>query len=246
MQRSARLFLKRLLSVFLGLFSVPTIGYACYLIWCWIRIHTSDVYYADYWYATTALVFLGLGFLSLSAGLYAVWRRSFYGLLFVVPVFIGLAAMVTIPDVLPHGYSSIADTNYLSDVTAFFRVWYESQHQFPANESEFKEALRKGPEAWQYRVGPAPTSRYKQRGDSVPYQIVIVTNALGPRVTDVSQRPAVIYYCVSGDLQEFWVTMTSLQSDVASTAHISHVAGLPDEPLELVHAAGRNYPVEQR
>jgi hypothetical protein len=190
MQRSARLFLKGLLSVFLGLFSVPTIGYACYLIWCWIRIHTSDVYYADYWYATTALVFLGLGFLSLWAGLYAVWRRSLYGLLFVIPVFVGLAAMVTIPNLPPHGFSLMADTNYLSDVTAFFRVWYEDQHKFPANESEFREALRKGPEAWQYRVGPAPTSRYMQRDDSLPYEIVVVTNALGPRSQMFRNGPA--------------------------------------------------------
>ncbi len=246
MQRPVRQFLKGLLSVFLALFSLPTIGYGCYLIWCWVRIHTSSVYYADYWYASTGLALLALGFLTLWAGLYGVWRRSFYGLLLVVPVFVGLAAMVTIPNLPPHGFSLIADTNYLSDVSAFFRVWYEGQHRFPANESEFREALRKGPEAWQYSVGPAPVSRYKQRGDSLPYEIVVVTNAVGPRVTDISQRPGVIYYCVSGDLQEFWVTMTSLQSDFASTAHIRRLAGLPDEPLELVHAVGRNYPVKQR
>jgi hypothetical protein len=154
--------------------------------------------------------------------------------------------MVYIPNLLPHGFSSIADTNYLSDINAFFRVWYEDRHRFPASESEFREALREGPAAWQYRVGPAPASRYKQRGDSLSYEIVVTTNANGPRVTDVSQRPGVIYYCVSSDLQEFWVSMTSLQSDVASAAYIRHIADLPDEPLELVHAAGRDYTVKKQ
>jgi hypothetical protein len=150
-----------------------------------------------------------------------------------------------IPNLFPHGFSSIADTNYLSDVNSFFRVWYENNHRFPANESEFREAMATGPEAWQGRVGPAPTSRYKQRGDSLPYEIVVVTNANGPRLTEVSQRPGVIYYCVSSDLQEFWVSMTSLQADVASTAQIRHIADLPFEPLELIHAAGHDYPVKK-
>lgn len=246
MHQSSRLLLKGLFSVFLGLFSIPTIGSGGYLFWCWIRIHTSSVYYAEYWYAGTALAFLGFGFISLWATLYGVWRRSFKGFLFAVPILTGLAAMVNIPNLPPHAFSSIADTNYLSDVHAFFRVWYEDHHRFPANESEFRQALWEGPAEWQYRVVPAPASRYKQLGHSLSYEIVVATNAHGPRVTDVSQRPGVIYYSVSGDLQEFWVTMTSLQSDVASAASIRHIADLPFEPLELVHAAGRDYSVKKQ
>jgi hypothetical protein len=244
--RLVRLFLLGLFSTFLALFSVPTIGYGAYLFWCWLRIHTSSDYYADYWYAATALAFLGVGVLSLWATLHGVWRRSFKGLLFAIPIVTGLVAMVMIPNLLPHGFSGIADTNYLSDVNSFFRVWYEEHHRFPANETEFKEALRAGPAAWQWRVEPAPTSRYRQCGDSLPYEIVVADNATGPRVTDVSQRPGVVYYCVSSDLQEFWVTMTSLRSDVASTADLRHIADLADEPLEIVHAAGRDYPATKQ
>jgi hypothetical protein len=65
-------------------------------------------------------------------------------------------------------------------------------------------------------------------------------------MTGLSQRPGVVYYCVSKDLQEFWVTMTGLQSDVAPTAYIARVAGLTDEKVRLVHAAGRDYPVRDR
>jgi hypothetical protein len=244
MHPSARPVSKVLLSVLLGLFSVPMLGYGGYLFFCWFRIHTSNVYYADYPYATAALAWFGVGLLSLWATLHGVWRRSFYGFLSVIPVFLGLAAMIYIPNLVPRGFSMEADTNYRSDVNSFFRVWYENNHRFPASEAEFRDALRKGPEAWQHRVGPAPASRYRQQGNPLPYEVVVVTNANAPRLTDVSQRPGVIYYCVSKDLQEFWVTMTVLQSDVASTAYINRIAGLPEE-FWLIHAAGRDYPVRK-
>lgn len=199
---------------------------------------------ADYPYLSAALAFLGLGALSFWTTFYAVWRRSFYGLFFVVPVFVGLATMVLVPNLVPLGFSSVADTNYLSSVTAFFRIWYEEHHRFPANEKEFREALREGPAAWQYRVEGAPTSKYAQRGNFLPYEIVVTPDASGPRVTAVSERPGVIYYSVSSDLQEFWATMTSLQSDVSSAAVIRHIAGIPEEPLELVHSNGREYPIK--
>jgi hypothetical protein len=150
MQLSARTVLRVLLSVLFGLFSVPMLGYGSYLVVCWFRIHTSDVYCADYPYATAALVWSAVGLLSLWATLHGVWRRSFYGFLLVAPVLLGLAAMVSIPDLLPRGVSMMADTNYLSDVNSFFRVWYENNHRFPASEAESRDALRKGPEAWQY------------------------------------------------------------------------------------------------
>lgn len=153
--------------------------------------------------------------------------------------------MELIPDLFPHGFSGIADTNYLSDVNSFFRVWYEENHRFPANESEFREAMRKGPATWQYRIPPVPTSRYRRGSDSLPYEVIVVNDANGPRLADVSERPGVIYYCVAGDLQEFWVTMTSLPTDVAHAASIRHVADLASEPVELVHAAGRDYPVKK-
>jgi len=243
MQQSVRIAMKVLASALLGLFAVPMLGYGGYLFVCWFRIHTSNVYYADYPYATSALIWFGVALLSLWASLYGVWRRSFYGILFVLPVFLGLVAMVNIPDLLPRMFSMSADSNYLSDVNSFLRVWYENNHRFPANETEFRDALKKGPVAWQFRVRPAHESKYKQRGNPLPYEIVVVNDANGPRLANISQRPGVIYYSVSSDLQEFWVTMTGLQSDTATTASIARVAGLPDEDIRLVHAAGHDYPV---
>ncbi|MGB9074152.1 MAG: hypothetical protein WCC22_16055 [Terriglobales bacterium] len=246
MRKSARIYAKATLFIMSGLFSVPTLGYGGYLLACWIRIHTSNIYYADYWYATIGLAFVAVGLLSLCAALYGASRRSFYGLLFVAPVFLGLSAMINIPELLPHAYSSIADSNYLSGVRAFLEDWYENNHRFPTNESEFQEALRKGPAAWQYRVDPVPASRYMQRGSQLPYQIVVVTNANAPKTADVSRRPGVVYYCVSSDLQEFWVTMTRLQSDLAVAASLKPFADRPEEEYWVVHAAGHDYPARKQ
>jgi len=246
MRKSARIYAKTTLFIMSGLFSVPMLGYGGYLLVCWTRIHTSNIYYADYWYTTIGLAFVAVGLLSLWAALYGASHRSFYGLLFAAPVFLGLAAMINIPELLPHVYSSIADVNYLSDVNSFFRVWYEDNHRFPANESEFQEALRKGPAAWQYRVGPVPESRYMQRGNHLPCQIVVITNANGPRTADFSQRPGVVYYCVSSDLQEFWVTMTRLQSDLAVAASLKPFGDRPEEEYWVVHSAGHDYPARKQ
>lgn len=236
--------LRGLTSLFLGLFSIPSLGYGVYLAWCWVRVHTSDIYYADYGYARAALAFLGFGLIGLWATFYGVWRRSFYGVLLVVPILIGITVMVAIPNVLPRGYSCMADSNYFSDVNAFLRVWYETHHRFPADVSEFGDAKAQGPAAWQYRVGPVPESKYKERSTSLPYQIVVVASADGPRLTDISQRPGVIYYCVSKDFQEFWLTISALQSDVQPMAQIGRVACLPNEQIQLLHRQGRDYPVQ--
>jgi hypothetical protein len=152
--------------------------------------------------------------------------------------------MEIIPNAQPRQNSAMADGNYLSDVGSYFRVWYKDNHRFPANEAEFRDALWKGPAAWQYLVEPAPRSEYKQRGKTLPYEIVVATDAIAPRITNVSQRPGVIYYCVSGDLQQFWVTMTGLESDVAPIAHVGRIAGLSDLEIMVAHGSGRDYPVK--
>jgi hypothetical protein len=78
----------------------------------------------------------------------------------------------------------------------------------------------------------------------VPYQIVVMNDANSPRSTNVSQRRGVIYYCVSKGLKDFWVTMTGLRSDVASTAYLRQ-AVLPQEEIQVVHASGHDDPVRK-
>jgi hypothetical protein len=50
----------------------------------------------------------------------------------------------------------------------------------------------------------------------------------------------VIYYCVSGDQQEFWVTMTALRYDSSPTANLKMTLEIP-EKVWVVGAAGKDY-----
>jgi len=76
MRASVRTAGKGLLSMFLGVFSLPMLGYGGYLSVCWVRIHTSDIYYTDYPYATVALVWFAVGSLNFYITLRAIWRLT--------------------------------------------------------------------------------------------------------------------------------------------------------------------------
>jgi hypothetical protein len=243
MNRADRIGVKVAVTAVFGLFCVPQLIFGGYLIICWFRIQSGDVYYVDYPYLLAGLIFVGVGVLCIVSTLYGAWRRSFYGFLFCVPMAFGLIAMVAIPDEIPHSVRSIDDVNYLSSVNSFFRVWYVANRRFPANEAEFKKALAKGPAAWQYRIkAPSSESPYFRSGRRLPYEIVVVANASGPQVSNASDRPAVIYYCVSGDQQEFWVTTTSLRNDISRTASLRMTLDIP-EKVWVVGAAGKDYPL---
>jgi hypothetical protein len=132
MNRSGRIAIGVVLTTFFGLFSLPQLIFGLYLFGCWFRIHTAAVYYVEYPYLLAALIWVGVGAMSVASVLYGAWRRSFYGLLFCFPLLLGVASMVLIPDAYPHdARSGIADFNYLSSVKSFLRVWYEVHRSFP-------------------------------------------------------------------------------------------------------------------
>lgn len=219
--------IRAVLSVFVGLASLPYLIFGIYLLACWIRTHISPVYYVDFPYLGIGLGCLGVGLICLGLTLFSAFRRSFYGLLYIIPTLLGLYAMVTIPNVLPRLWGLTADTNYLGHVGSSFRVWYEAHCAFPADESDFARAMAEGPAVLRHSPPSVPQSQYKREGRRLPYQVVVLPNATGPRVDNLSERPGVIYYCISSDLQKFWVTMTSLDTDVAASATIK--GGFPDK-----------------
>jgi hypothetical protein len=228
MPGSAKTTGKVLVTVLLGVFSFPMLGYGTYLFTCWIRVHTSSLYYVDYPYLSVSLVWLSIGLANAWVTFYGVWRRSFHGFFCAVPVIVGLLVAEIIPNHGPRVSSLGADVSYLSGIHPSLDAWYASNHRFPSSEAEFKEAFPS-----------APVSQYEQNGDRLPYEFVVATGADGPRTANTSPRPAVIYYCVSTDQREFWVTMTRLQSDVAATAHVEIDPGLPRE-FWVYHGVGRD------
>lgn len=248
MNSSGRSYGLRVLhSALLGVFCLPTLIYGGYLLYCWIKVHTSDVYYTNYWYGTAALIFLSAGAISLAATWFATWRRSFYGMLVAVPIILGLAAMVEIPNTGPRANSMIADSNYVSMLRFSLQDWYENKEEFPANEDEFRDAMAKGAIEWKATSKEnAPTSAYLRKGEVVPYDVTVEKNARGPRVSNVSQRPGTVHYCVSQDLQEYWLTMTELQGDFGKAASVKRMGGQPHDEVLILHASGKDYSAEKR
>lgn len=220
------------------------IGFATYMLVCWVRIHSSNVYYGDCSFVEAGLVWTGIGLLSFGITWYGAWRRSFYGFLFTIPVFLGLVSTHIIPNLTPRTTTLVADFRFIEKVTNSLREGYEKNERFPAGDSEFFEALAGRTGTKQYSAGPAVRSKYKQHGSSLQYEVVVVANAHGPRVGDVSERPGVIYYSVSSDLQEFWITMTGLETDLGSMASLRQLTWW--ENKSWIHRAGSDYSVKKR
>jgi len=243
MRNRAHKVVNPILGVVAGLLSLPALIFGSYLLVCWVRIHTADVFYVDYPYLLAASVLTGIGGISVFSSIYGIIRRSYYGLFFIVPIALGLATMVYIPDGFPHTQRSMMDdTNYLSTTGSFLRVWYESHSRFPKDQTELLNALRTGPAAWQFRVSTPPVqSDYAKKGARLPYQIVILNDASKPKLTDLSTEPGVIYYSVTSDLQQYWVTMTGLRQEVAPAASLKTVADLPQDRPWIVTGAGKDY-----
>ncbi len=87
----------------------------------------------------------GIGVIGILCSIYGLLRRSYYGLLFGVPIMLGLAIMVYIPDGFPHTQRSMMDdTNYLSTTGSFLRVWYETHRRFPKIGQNFSMLSRMG------------------------------------------------------------------------------------------------------
>jgi hypothetical protein len=237
MNRTVSISLKVALSAVLGLLSLPTVFFGAYFLWCWVRVHTSNVYYARAAYERVGILFLAFGLLSVWATLYAIWKRKL--LLIVVPVFVCWTTAQIISEGTPQEFSRSNDRMCLAAVDSSLRAWYENHQRFPTDEQEFREAVDKGLVSL-YGAG-WPESRYAQRGNSLPYKIVVNAGATSPHM-DASGRPGVIYYCISDDLQEYWVTMTTLQRAVSTSASLLETFG-PPQVAWIVHARGPDYPI---
>jgi hypothetical protein len=236
---------RMILAVVFVFFSLPPLVFGLHLLSCWFRIHTANLYYVDYPYARVAFIWIGLGASCVLLTLYGAWRTSVCGLLFSFPLIFGLACMELIPNCKPHlARSMVADMNFLWHVKSFCRGWYMANHNFPASDNELREAVSRVPATWQAGIELfSAESYYARRGKRLAYDIIVISNASGPHMTELSDRPGVIYYCVSSDLQKVWITMTALHDDVADHADLKRAGDQPDKKVWVVEAVGTDYPM---
>ena len=194
-------------------FCLPLFAFGgAFLNYWWLSIHGNN-YYFKFPYLQIALIYFVAGLVAASSALYGGIYRSFHGLLLLPPLVLFLAGAVQFPNILPLE-GMMNDSDYINAVVSACGEWAAIHNQFPANDTEMQEALR----PMTRESGKIPYhglhspfgSQYSQRGERVPYQVVVENSTTGPHVTHVSERPGMLYYSVSPDFREYWVTMTVL------------------------------------
>jgi hypothetical protein len=187
-----------LLTLFFGLFSLPFLGFASWLIYRWISFHLGKQPFLDYPYSYIGSAGLVLGVLSLLCVLYGAWRRSYWGVLFALPVIAGLWAMVAIPNIVPYDFATVS---HLGHITSNIDLYRRQHGRFPRDEHELREAATS--------VLEEPSDFVKQ-GKRLNYQIVVISGASGPWTSHPGGVPGVVFYAVTEDGQTVWPTVSDL------------------------------------
>jgi len=214
------------ISLLLLFFCLPLFMFGASYLNMWIMSKGGDLYSFYYPYLQMASIYFAAALVAVGAMLYRL-RCNFPGLL-IVPVVLCLCGAIFFPNLQPHG---INDSNYMTTVTFDCDEWAGAHHRYPANDLEMQEALRSttrkddvlrnGGLRW------PEESQYRYQGQVLPYQVVVENQKKGPHVTNVHGRPGVVYYAVSPDFKEYWLTMSVLSSSTPGFANLLTENGQP-------------------
>jgi hypothetical protein len=170
--------------------------YGGWLLKLWITIQVQRCVYLEYSYLTVGMVFMSLGVVSVLCVLYAARRRGYWSALFAVPVIAGLWTMAVIPNIVPYDTRS---ANYIQTVMRELDAFSAEHGGFPDRETALPAYFLNEP------------SPYSQNGRQLPFRTVLLPNATGPFLDNPGADPGVIFYAVSADRQEAWLTRTELR-----------------------------------
>ncbi len=170
--------------------------YGGWLLKLWITIQLQQSVYLGYSYLTVGAVFMSLGVVSLLCALYAARRRGYWSALFAVPVIAGLWTMAAVPNMVPYDTKS---AYHIQNMVRELQTHSSEHGRFPDRETALPAD------------SPRELSPYYQRGRQLPFRIVWVPNAVGPFLNGPGPYPGVIFFAVSADQQDVWLTGTELR-----------------------------------
>jgi hypothetical protein len=179
---------------------------------------TTDRFYIECHSLRPGIAFALIGLLSLASCVRWIMRRK-SGELVLTASLACLCCINLIGGTYrpPHYNAESKSRDYLFEIGHRSEHWYDSHGTFPASEVELRQSLRQASD--ENSSNPVlPNSAYSRNNQRLGYELVVVNGATGPRTDGLSERPAVIYYCVSSDRQRFWATITVLPADFARTA----------------------------
>jgi hypothetical protein len=206
-------------SVLCGIFSVPPLLFGGWLVLLWIVTKLYSCVYLDYPYLLVGTAFMTLGTLALLCAKYGAFRRRFWRLLLIFPVFAGLWTLVVVPNIVPYDSWTLS---YVFDVRRELEA-LEQGGRFPDDGSRLIAAAQR------------LRSPYYRDGRQLPYRVVTIANSSGPFLTSPGNDPGVIYYAVSPDHQQAWLTATELRFPNSIGGHVQFVPFLSsdDDPRVL-------------
>ncbi len=193
----------------------------------WWQMSRRGHYYYEFPYLGMACLYFLAALVATSAVLYRGMRQG-HNLLLLIPVLMFLVWGVFFSKVQPAA-NGIGDYNYLNTVAFDLDEWSGRHYRYPLDETEVQEALRSTTRMDEFtrRTGfrLQQESHYRLRGMAISYQVVLLTNSTGPRLTAIDGRPGLIYFAVSPRAEEYWLTMTALKDSSPGSADVFRVGG---------------------
>jgi hypothetical protein len=174
-----------------------------------ITILIRHCVYLEYPYLATGVAFVLIGIISLLCVLYGARSRGYWGILFLVPVVIGLWTMIVIPNIFPFDLEGSAHLSHVAGALDFFSKLHS---RYPGDETELEQVLA---------ALPKEPSLYRKNGQELPFRIVLIANATGPFLESPGSDPGIMFYAVSPDRQEAWLTATELRHPVGNQVRFS-------------------------
>jgi hypothetical protein len=186
------------------------------LLGSYISLRVSGAPYYYYGYLTHAVFWLLVSALGIATAGITIWRRSSYDFFPVLSLIVGVVCLIVLPNAGPRLNLAEATTKLLGHADHSLSDWDESHGRFPSNERESREALALRP-----LHEPAIFFR---NGNPIPYDVRVVTNAVGPVFEPLPPDPGTVIYAVSSDQKEYWLVVTTLRNPVGGPVVVHHVA----------------------
>jgi hypothetical protein len=194
-----------------------------WLLKLWITIQLERCVYLEYSYLTVGVAFVSLGVLALLCALYATRRRGYWSALFAFPVVAGLWTMVVVPNIVPYDRGT---SSHIQIVMRELEAFSSENGGFPDRETALPDVLLK------------ESSPYYQNGRQLPFRTVLLPNATGPFLDNPGADPGVIFYAVSSDRQEVWLSGAELRfpRPIGGYAQFAFLSAEGDTRVVHLHA----------
>lgn len=208
------------------------------LLGSYIRLRVSGAPYFKYEYLPHAVLWLLVSALGIAAAGVTIWRRSSYDFFPVFSLIVGFVCLIVLPNASPRFDQAEATTKLLGHADHSLSDWDESHGMFPSNERELREALALRP-LREHAI-------FFRNGNPIPYDVRVITNAVGPVLEPLPPDPGTVIYAVSSDQKEYWLVVTTLRNPVGGPVLVHHAASDYDAGEALVmnrkhHSPGERY-----